>query len=113
MSYYTHEDSVGLSNSNEDENSNDYRLLMAYEDDNFWDALDEDDLYEEICKLKICSEENNMIIDTLTYQLVEREKHNEKQECEIVALRKDLEKTKALKLRFDKGSETLNEIIKV
>jgi len=30
-----------------------------------------------------------------------------------VALTKDLEKTKALNLRFPKGSETLNEIIKV
>jgi len=39
-SYYTHEDSDGLSNSDEDENSNDYRLLMAYDDDNFWDALE-------------------------------------------------------------------------
>eukprot|EP00253_Pinus_taeda_P002600 PITA_02600 len=45
--YYTHEDSDGLSNSDEDENSNDYRLLMAYEDDDFLDALNEDDLYEE------------------------------------------------------------------
>jgi len=27
---------------------------MAYEDDDFLDALDEDDLYEEISKLKIC-----------------------------------------------------------
>jgi len=112
-SYYTHEDSNGLSNSDEDENSNDYRLLMAFEDDDFLDALDEDDLYEEISKLKICLEEKNMIIDTLTFQLVEREKHNEKLECEIVGLRKDIEKTKALNLRFAKGSETLNEIIKV
>ena len=54
-----------------------------------------------------------MIIDTLTYQLAEREKHNEKLECEIVGLRKDLEKTKSLNLRFAKGSENLNEIIKV
>jgi len=54
-----------------------------------------------------------MIIDTLTYQLAEREKHNEKLECEIVRLRKDLEKAKSLNLRFAKGSETLNEIIKV
>ena len=54
-----------------------------------------------------------MIIDTLTFQLVEREKHNEKLECEIVGLRKDLEKTKALNLRFAKGSETLNKIIKL
>ena len=54
-----------------------------------------------------------MIIDTFTYQLAEREKHNEKLECEIVGLRKDLEKTKAINLRFAKRSETLNEIIKV
>ena len=54
-----------------------------------------------------------MIIDTLTFQLVEREKHNEKLECEIVGLRKDIEKTKDLNLRFSKGPETLNEIIKV
>eukprot|EP00253_Pinus_taeda_P016657 PITA_16657 len=112
-SYYTHEDSDGLSNSDEDENSNDYRLVMAYEDDHFWDALEEDDLHEEISKLKNCLEEKNMIIDTLTYQLFEREKHNEKLECEIVGLRKDLEKTKYLNLRFAKGSKTLNEIIKV
>ena len=54
-----------------------------------------------------------MIIDTLTYQLAEKEKHNEKLECEIVGLRKDLEKTKSLNIRFAKGLETLNEIIKV
>ena len=51
-SYYTHEDSDGLSNIDEDENSNDYRLLMAYEDDNFWDTLEDDDLHDEISKLK-------------------------------------------------------------
>ncbi|MDW3502956.1 hypothetical protein NQ272_27770, partial [Escherichia coli] len=61
---------------------------MAYEDDDFLDALDEDDLYEEICNLNICLEEKNMTIDTLTYQLAEREKHNEKLECEIVGLGK-------------------------
>eukprot|EP00253_Pinus_taeda_P033923 PITA_33923 len=54
-----------------------------------------------------------MIIDTLTYQLAEKEKHNEKLECEIVGLRKDLEKTKSPNLRFAKGSETFNKIIKV
>ena len=43
-SYYTREDSDGLSNSDEDENSNDYRLLMAYEDDDFLDDLDEESL---------------------------------------------------------------------
>jgi len=112
-SYYTHENSDGLSNSDEDENSNDYKLLMAYDDDNFWDDLEEDDLHEEISKLKIYLEENNIIIDTLTYQLAEKEKHNEKLECEIVGIRKDLEKTKSLNIRFAKGLETLDEIIKV
>ena len=46
-------------------------ILMAYDDDNFWDDLEEDDLHEEISELKICLEEKNMIIDTLTYQLAE------------------------------------------
>jgi len=112
-SYYTHEDSDGRSNSDEDEQGNDYRLLMDFEDDDFLDAIDEESLYEEISKLKIFLEEKNMIIDTLTSQLAEMEKHNEKLECEIVGLRKDVEKTKALNLRFAKGSETLEEIIKV
>lgn len=97
-SYYTHEDIDGLSNSDEDETGQDYRLLMAYDDDNFWDASEEEDLHEEISKLKIYLEENNMIIHTLTYQLAEKEKHNEKLECEIVGLRKDLEKMKSLNL---------------
>jgi len=112
-SHCTHEDSDGLSNSDEYEHGNDYRLLMAFEDDDFLDAIDEDDPYEEISKLKIYLEEKNMIIDTLKFQLVEREKHNEKLECEILGLRKDIEKTKAINLRFSKGSKTLYEIIKV
>lgn len=81
---------------------------MANDDDNFWDALEEDDLHKEISKLKIYLEEKNMIIDTLTYQLAEREKRNEKLECEIVGLRKDIEKTKSLNIIFAKGLETLN-----
>eukprot|EP00253_Pinus_taeda_P003737 PITA_03737 len=51
-SYYTHEDSDGLSNSDEDEQGNDNRLLMAFEDDDFLDAINEEGLYEEIAKLK-------------------------------------------------------------
>ena len=86
-SYYTHEDSNGLSNSDEDENNIDYRLLMTCDNDNFWDSLEEDDLHEEISKLKICLEENNMIIDILTYKLSQKKKHNEKLECEIMGLR--------------------------
>ena len=44
-SYYTHEDSDGFSISDEDEQYNDYRLLMAFEDDDFLDAIDEEGLY--------------------------------------------------------------------
>ena len=35
---------------------------MAFEDDDFLDAIDEEGLYEEIYKLKIFLEEKNMII---------------------------------------------------
>ena len=42
-----------------------------------------------------------------------KEKHNEKLECEIVSLRKEIEKMKILNIRFAKGFETLDEIIKV
>eukprot|EP00253_Pinus_taeda_P036618 PITA_36618 len=82
-SYYTHEDSDGLSNSDEDETKQDYKLPMAYDNDDFLDALEEEGFLEEITKLKICLEEKNMIIDTLTQQLTEREKQNEKLECEL------------------------------
>jgi len=75
-SYYTHEGSDGLSNSDEDEIEQDYKLLIAYDNDDFLDALEEEDFLEEITKLKICLEEKNMIIDTLTHQLTKREKHN-------------------------------------
>ena len=112
-SYYTHEDSDGLSNSDEDERGNDYKLLMAFEGDDYMDAIDVDSLYEEITRLKRCIEEKNMIIDTLQFQIDEKEKHLEKLEGEIVGLRKEIEKTKALNLKFVKGSETLDEIINV
>jgi len=49
----------------------------------------------------------------LTYQLAEKERHNEKLECKIVGLGKDLEKTNSINLKFAKGSKTLNEMIKV
>ena len=39
--------------------------------------------------------------------------HNENLECEAVSLRKELEKVKTMNLRFSKGSETLDEIIKL
>src|SRR3984885_9609666 len=52
-SYYTHEDSDGLSNSDEDEQGNEYKLLMAFEDDDYMDAIDVDNLFEEITKVKI------------------------------------------------------------
>jgi len=112
-SYYTHEDSDGLSNNDEDERGNEYKLLMAFEDDNYMNAIDVEGFYEEMSNLKICLEEKNAIIDSLQYQLAEREKHLEKLECEIVGLRKEIEKTKAINLKFVKGSETLDEIINV
>eukprot|EP00253_Pinus_taeda_P003603 PITA_03603 len=96
-----------------DEQGNDDRLLIAFEDDEFLDAINEEYLYEEISKLKISLEEKNMIIDILTFQLAERDKYSEELECEIVGLRKEIEKTKTFNLRFSKGSETLDEIIKV
>jgi len=86
---------------------------MAFVGDDFLDAIDEDDLYEEISELKICLEGKSIVIDTLTLELADREKYDEKLACEIVGLRKDIEKTKALNLRFSKGFENLDEIIKV
>ena len=68
---------------------------------------------EEITQLKVCLEEDKIAIDTLKKQLIKKEKHSEKLECEIVNLRKELEKIEILNLRFAKGSETLDEIIKV
>ena len=53
-SYYTHEDSDGLSNSEEGEFDQDVRLFMAFEKDStegkdtFVDALEENDFLEEI-----------------------------------------------------------------
>ena len=86
---------------------------MAFEDDNYMDAIDADRLYEEISNLKKNLKEKNVIIDSPQCQLAKREKHHEKLECEIVSLRKEIEKTKALNLRFVKGYETLDEIINV
>ena len=99
-SYYTHEDSDGLSNSEEGESDKDIRLLMAFEKDSseakdtFMDALEENYFLKEINHLKIFLEENKISIDTLKNQLIEKEKHNEKLECEIVSLRKELRKWK-------------------
>ena len=117
-SYYTHEDSDGLSDS-EEECEQDIRLLMAFEKesreekDTFMDALEDNDFLDEINQLKICLEESKITIETLKNQLEEKEKHNEKLEYEIVSLRKEIEKVKNLNLRFSKGRETLDEIIKV
>lgn len=81
--------------------------------DTFMHSLEENDFLKEITQLKICLEENKITIDALKNQLIEKEKHNEKLECEIaISLRKELEKVKTLNLRFCKGFETLDEIIK-
>ena len=103
----------------EEESDQDLRLLMAFEKesredkDTFMDFLEDNDFLEEINQLKICLEENKISMETLKNQLEEKEKHNEKLECEIVSLRKEIEKVKTLNIRFSKGSKTLDEIIKV
>ena len=38
---------------------------MAFEDDDYMDAIDEEGFYEEISNLKICLEEKIVIIDSL------------------------------------------------
>ena len=81
--------------------------------DTFMNALEENYFLEEINQLKISLEENKISIDTLKNHLIEKEKHNKKLECEIVSLRKEIEKVKTLNPRFAKRSETLDEIIKV
>ena len=62
------------------------------ETDTFMDALEDSDFLDENNKLKICLEESKITIETLKNQLEEKEKHNEKLECEVVSLRKELEK---------------------
>ena len=83
------------------------------EKDSFVDALEDNDFLEENNQLKIYLEENKIIIEMLKNQIEEEKKHREKAECEVVSLRKELEKVKTLNLRIAKGSETLYEIIKV
>ena len=58
------------------------------EKDNFVDALEDSDFLDENNKLKICLEESKITIETLKNQLEEKDKHNEKLECEVVGLRK-------------------------
>ena len=82
---------------------------MAYEND----TLEKEDFLKEITQLKICLAKKDTVIDTVTHQLIEKYKHNEVLECEVVSIRKELEKTKTMNIRFSKGSETLDEIIKV
>ena len=86
---------------------------MAFEDDDYMDAIDMDSYYEEMSRLKTCLEEKDVIIKALQIQLEEKEQSLEKLEGEIVGLRKEIEKTKTLNLEFVKGSETQDEIINV
>jgi len=45
---------------------------MAYDNGDFFYALEEEDFPKEITKLKIYVEEKNMIIYTLTHQLAKK-----------------------------------------
>ena len=75
-SYYTNEDSDGLSDS-EEECEQDLRLLMEFENnsrddkDAFMDALDENEFLDQNNQLKICLEESKIIIETLKNQIEE------------------------------------------
>lgn len=64
-------------------------------------------------KTSLNSEEKKIAIYTLENQLIEKQKHNEMLEYEIVGLRKELEKVKNLNIIFSKVFETIYEIIKV
>lgn len=70
-------------------------------------------LVEEITQLKIYLEEAKLTKEVLKKQVLEKERHYENLELEIVGLRQELEKTRALNFIFAKGSDTLEEIIKV
>lgn len=96
-SNYTHDYSDGLSNSDEDDQE--IKLLMAYEND----ALEKEYFLKEISQPKISLAEKDTIIHTVTHQLTEKHKHNEVLECEVVSIRKEIEKRKTLNLRFAKG----------
>ena len=54
------------------------------------DELEEKDVFEEISKLRIFLEDKKVAIDSLEHQLIEKENHNERLECEVVSLGKDL-----------------------
>ena len=103
-SFYTHEDSGSISNGEECESDQECQLLMEFEyrssnqfDDNFMDALEEKGVFiEEITHLKVCIEESKLAEETLKKQIIEKEDHNGKLECEISSLRKELEKEKIL-----------------
>jgi len=48
-------------------------------------------------------EEKDTVINIVTHQFIEKDKHNEVLEFEVVILRKELENTKTLNLIFAKG----------
>lgn len=74
----------------------------------------ENNIDEEMSRLKFYLEEAKRVEEVLTKQLQENENHCEKLDSEVITLRKDLEKTKSqlnLNLKFGKGSKTLEKII--
>lgn len=60
--------------SNRDEDDQDFKQLMAYEND----TLEEENFLKEITQLKIFLEEKDTVIDIVTRQLTEKNEHNEK-----------------------------------
>ena len=75
-------------------------------------SLEKEDFLKEINQIKISLVEKDTVINVVTDQLTLKEKHNEVLECEVVSLRKELEKTKTRNLRFSKGTKCYISIIK-
>jgi len=69
---------------------------MAFEDDDYMDAIYVDVLYEDISNLKIYLEEKNVIIDSLQCQLARREKIMKNWNVKLWVLEKRLRKLKLL-----------------
>jgi len=70
--------------SNSDEDDQEIKLLMVYEND----SLEKEDLLKEISQLKINLEEKDTFINIVTHQLTKKVKYNEVLKCEVVSLRK-------------------------
>lgn len=78
-------------------------------DDIFIDALEENYIYtkntliEEINQLRVCSKESKLVAEFFKKHVLEKKRNNDNLELEIVSLRKEIEKIRALNLKFSRG----------